>query len=53
MGYLEEQEHETPFGDVSAKTILDDYHNLKPRLKEGIVRMIGQANEPSKVASRY
>jgi hypothetical protein len=25
MGTLTEQEHDTPFGDVSAKAILDDY----------------------------
>lgn len=53
MGKLQEQEHDTPFGDVSAKSILDDYQNLKPWVKEGIVRRIGQSEESSKVASRY
>ena len=53
IGILEEQEHEIPFADVSAKSILDDYQNLKPWVKEGIVRRIGQVDEPSKVASRY
>lgn len=52
-GKLAEQEHEIPFADVSAKSILDDYQNLKPWVKEGIVHRIGQADEPSKVASRY
>jgi hypothetical protein len=52
-GKLEEQEHDIPFADVSAKSILDDYQNLKPWVKEGIVHRIGQAEEPSKVASRY
>ena len=37
MGKLEEQKHDTPFADVSAKSILDDYQNLKPWVKEGIV----------------
>ena len=32
---------------------MDDYQNLKPWVKEGIVHRIGQAEEPSKVASRY
>lgn len=53
MGKLEEQEHDTPFGDVSVISFLDDYQDLKPWVKEGIVRRIGQPNEPSKVASRY
>ena len=51
-GTLEQQEHETPFADVSAKLILDDYQNLKPWVKEGIVHRIGQPDESSKVASR-
>jgi hypothetical protein len=33
--------------------ILDDYQNLKPWVKEGIVRRIGPADEPNKVSSRY
>jgi len=33
--------------------ILDDYQNLKPWVKEGIVRRIGQADEPNEVTSRY
>lgn len=32
---------------------MDDYQNLNRWVKEGIVRRIGQAEEPSKVASRY
>ena len=46
MGTLTEQEHDTPFADVSAKSILDDYQNLKPWVKEGIVHRIGQPDEP-------
>jgi hypothetical protein len=53
MGKLAQQEHDIPFADVLAKSILDDYQNLKPWVKEGIVHRIGQYNEPSKVASRY
>ena len=53
MGKLAEQEHDIPFADVLAKSILDDYQNLKPWVKEGIVHRIGQLDEPSKVASRY
>ena len=37
---LEQQEHEIPFVDVSAKSILDDYPTLKPWVKEGIVHII-------------
>jgi hypothetical protein len=48
-----QKEHDIPFADVLAKSILDDYQNLKPWIKEGIVHRIGQYNEPSKVASRY
>lgn len=32
---------------------MDDYQNLKPWVKEGIVHRIGQSDEPSKIASRY
>lgn len=53
MGMSEQQKHDTLFGDVSAKSILDDYQNLKPWVKEGIVHRIGQSEESSKVASRY
>lgn len=52
MGTLTEQEHDTPLADVSAKSILDDYENLKPWVKEGIVHRIGGVNEPRKNASR-
>jgi len=53
MGKLEEQEHDTPFADVSAKSILDDYQNLKPWVKEGIVHRIGrQPDEPSRIGAR-
>ena len=37
MGKLAEQEHDIPFADVLAKSILDDYQYLKPWVKEGIV----------------
>jgi hypothetical protein len=53
IGKLAQQEHDIPFADVLAKSILDDYQNLKPWIKEGIVHRIGQLDEPSKVASRY
>ncbi len=36
MGKLAEQEHDIPFAGVSAKSILDDYQNLKPWVKEGL-----------------
>ena len=29
MGTLTEQEHDIPFADILAKSILDDYENLK------------------------
>ena len=41
------------YADVLAKSILDDYQNLKPWVKEGIVHTICQPDESSKVASRY
>jgi hypothetical protein len=53
MGKLAEQEHDIPFADVLAKSILDDYQNLKPWVKEGIVHTICRPDESSKVASRY
>jgi len=52
MGVLEEQEHDTPFGDISAKAILDDYESLKPWVKEGIVHRIGQPDEPNRIGAR-
>ena len=52
-GKLEEQEHEIPFADISAKSILDDYQSLKPWVKEGIVRRIGQPDEPKTILSRF
>jgi hypothetical protein len=52
MGKLEEQEHDIPFADVSAKSILDDYQNLKPWVKEGIVHRIGQPDEPKRIGDR-
>jgi hypothetical protein len=52
IGKLEEQEHDTPFADVSAKSILDDYQNLKPWVKEGIVHRIGQLDEPKRIGAR-
>jgi hypothetical protein len=51
-GKLEEQEHDIPFADVSAKSILDDYQNLKPWVKEGIVHRIGQPDEPKRIGAR-
>src|SRR5687767_2301646 len=48
IGALDEQEHEIPFADVSAKSIVDDYQNLKPWVKEGIVHRIGQCGEPAR-----
>ena len=52
IGALREQEHDVPFTDFSAKSIIDDYENLKPWVKEGIVHRIGQPGEPRKAASR-
>jgi hypothetical protein len=40
-------------GMFSAISFLDDYQDLKPWVKGGIVHRIGQPNEPSKGASRY
>ena len=51
IGTLTQQEHDIPFADVAAKSILDDYENLKPSVKEAIVR-IGQPDEPRKLTSR-
>jgi hypothetical protein len=42
-----------PFADVAAKSIIDDYENLKPSVKEGIVHRIGQPDEPKRVVSRF
>ncbi|HEX5672950.1 MAG TPA: hypothetical protein VFX75_01990 [Nitrososphaeraceae archaeon] len=53
MRKLAEQEDDKPFADVLAKSILDDYQNPKPWVKEGIVHTICQPHEPSKVTSRY
>jgi hypothetical protein len=52
MGTLAEQEHDVPFADFSAKSIIDDYENLKPWVKEGIVHRIGQHDEPKRIISR-
>jgi hypothetical protein len=52
IGTLAEQEHEIPFADVLPKTIMDDYENLKPIVKEGIVHRIGLPDEPRRVTSR-
>jgi hypothetical protein len=52
MGTLAEQEHDVPFTGISAKSIIDDYENLKPWVKEGIVHRIGQPNEPKRIGSR-
>jgi hypothetical protein len=52
IGKLEEQEYDTPFADVSAKSILDDYQDLRPWVKEGIVHRIGQPNEPKRIGAR-
>jgi hypothetical protein len=52
MGRLAEQEHDIPFADILIKSIMDDYENLKPWVKEGIAHRIGQPNEPRRVASR-
>ncbi len=46
------QEHEDPFADVSAKSILDDYQNLKPWVKEGLVHRVGQPDEPKRIGAR-
>ena len=40
MRKLAEQEHDIPIADVLAKSILDDYQNLKPWVKEGIVKSL-------------
>ena len=53
IGTLTEHEHDIPFEDVVAKSILDDYENLKPWVKEGIVHTIGQPDEPKRVVSRF
>ena len=34
MGTLTEQEHDVPFAYVLTKSIMDDYENLKPWVKE-------------------
>jgi hypothetical protein len=52
MGTLTEQEHDVPFVDVLAKSIMDDYESLKPWIKEGIVHRIGQPDEPKRIGSR-
>ena len=52
IGTLAEQENDVPFTDISAKSIIDDYENLKPWVKEGIVHRIGQPNEPKRIVSR-
>jgi hypothetical protein len=52
IGTLGEQEHEIPFADISAKSILDDYQNLKPWVKEGIVHRIGERGEPNRIGAR-
>ena len=52
IGALREQEHDVPFTDISAKSIIDGYENLKPWVKEGIVHRVGQPDEPRKIASR-
>lgn len=53
MGTLTQQEHDIPFADVPAKSIMDDYENLKPWVKEGIVHRIGQLDEPKRSVSRF
>ncbi len=53
MGTLAEQEYKIPFADVPAKAIMDDYQSLKPWVKEGIVRRIGQPDEPKTILSRF
>jgi hypothetical protein len=52
MGILTEQEHDIPFAEVLANSIMDDYENLKPWVKEGIVHRIGQPDEPKRIGSR-
>jgi len=52
MGTLAEQEHDIPFADVFANSIMDDYENLKPWVKEGIVHRIGLPDEPKRIGSR-
>jgi len=52
IGSLAEQEHDVPFTDISAKSIIDDYENLKPWVKEGIVHRIGQPDEPKRIGAR-
>jgi hypothetical protein len=51
MGTLAEQEHDVPFTDISAKSIIDNYENLKPWVKEEIVHRIGQPNELKRIGS--
>ena len=53
MGKLAEQEHDIPFADVLAKSIMDDYENLKPWVKEGIVHRIGPPDKPKRIVSRF
>jgi len=52
IGTLTQQENDIPFADVAAKSILDDYENLKPWVKEGIVHRIGQPDEPKRIGAR-
>ena len=53
MRKLAVQEHDIPFADVLAKSILDDYKNLKDWVKEWIVHTICQPDESRKFTSRY
>jgi hypothetical protein len=52
MGTLAEQEYDVPFTDISVKSIIDEYENLKPWVKEGIVHRIGQPNEPKRIGAQ-
>jgi hypothetical protein len=53
MGTLTEQEHDVPFADVLAKSIMDDYESLKPWIKEGSVHRNEQPDEPENRIEKF
>ena len=53
METLAEQEHEIPSADVLAKSIMDDYQNFKPWIKEGIIHRMSQHDDPKRTVSRF
>ena len=54
MGTLAEQEHEIPFADVLAKSIMDDYQSFKPWVIEAIIiHRMSQHDDPKITVSRF